>query len=557
MTRRKKIWVFGLGGFLGLLLLTVLTAVVVVQTDWFKNKVRARIVSETENATGGRVEIGHFDYDWHNLTAEVAPFVIHGTEPPQARPFFRADKIRVGLKIISLMEKQVDLLALTVEKPQLSITVKPDGSSNVPVPRVSKGPKKNFVQQLLDLKVRHFELNNGFADYNSQRIPLDLQGDHLQASVNYEAAGPRYIGKISSRQIRVASPALKTPLGFDFDTEVALERNRIRVLSASLTGEGSKIAMDGVVQDLSSPHANFNLTATAPVKELDRAFGLPLESIGVASFQGKGSIESAPFGYKLEGKLVARELAIAPNNSPIRGIGLVSRVEVTPGKIRLPDLQLVGMNGRFKGSAEILDFKKFSVRAAASGVSLQEVTRLWKLETGELSGTLDGNIRVDGQFAAKGAAGILVDAKLDIVPAAGGVPVEGAVSVNYDQRAGRVQLGDSHLNIGSSGLAVSGTLGETLTVHATSRQLPRCFAAVPAVRREPSSGTSGVAPRRPGGIRWRGNGAAREPANLGQGGCHPSGFRPARVRSHRQHARYRQVRRQPADAGGGSGKNAY
>jgi len=63
MSRRKKIWVFGLGGLLGLLLLTLLTAVVVVQTDWFKNKVRARIISEAENATGGRVEIGSFDYD--------------------------------------------------------------------------------------------------------------------------------------------------------------------------------------------------------------------------------------------------------------------------------------------------------------------------------------------------------------------------------------------------------------------------------------------------------------------------------------------------------------
>ncbi len=494
MSRRKKIWVFGLGGLLGLLVVTVLAAVVVVQTDWFKNKVRARIVSEAENATGGRVEIGRFDYDWHNLTAEVAPFVIHGNEPPQARPFFRADKIGVGLRIVSLLEKQVDLLALTVEKPQLSIIVKADGSSNVPHPRVSQGPNKNFVQQLLDLKVRHFALNNGFADYNSQRIPIDVQGDHLQASINYQAAGPRYIGKISSRQIRVASPELKTPLGFDFDTEVALERNQIQVLSASLSGEGSKIAMDGLVGDLSSPHANFNLTATAPVKELDRAFGLPLESIGVASFQGKGSIESSPFGYKLEGKLVGRDLAIVPNNSPIRGIALASRVEITPGKISLPDLQLAGMQGRFKGSAELLDFKKFSVRATATGVSLEEVTRLWKLETGALSGTLDGTIRVDGQFVPKGAAGILVDAKLDIVPATGGIPVQGAVSINYDQRAGRLQLGDSHLNIGSTDRGGFRNARRDFVCSRNFRQLPRYSAVVPAVRREPSPGTSGVAP---------------------------------------------------------------
>ena len=336
MTRRKKAWLFGLLGVAGLLLIALFAAVAVLQTDWFKDKVRARIVSEAETATGGRVEIGRFDYNWHSLTAEVAPFVIHGKEPPQAAPFFRADRIRVGLRIISLLEKQVDLVSLTVEKPQVSITVNPDGSTNVPAPKGSRASNKNFAEQLLDLKVRHFELHDGFADYNSQRIPLDVQGDRLQASVTYEAGGPRYLGQVSSRQVRVSSPQLKAPLAFDLDTRVALERNQIQVLNASLQSEGSKIALDGLVRDLSSPRAEFNLTASAPVKELNKAFGLPLESKGVVSFQGKGSVESAPFQYKLEGKLAARELALPPNTIPIRDITLLSRLEITPARISLP-----------------------------------------------------------------------------------------------------------------------------------------------------------------------------------------------------------------------------
>ena len=107
MSRRKKRILFSLLGLVGLALTAFLVAIFVVQTDWFKNKVRARIISVAETASGGRVEIGSFNYNWHNLTAEVAPFVLHGKEPPSARPFFRADKIQIGLKIISALQSRL------------------------------------------------------------------------------------------------------------------------------------------------------------------------------------------------------------------------------------------------------------------------------------------------------------------------------------------------------------------------------------------------------------------------------------------------------------------
>ena len=74
MSRRKKLLSFAVGGLAGLVLIVFLAALGTVQTEWFKNKVRARIVSTAETATGGRVEAGRFDYNWHNLTAEIAPF---------------------------------------------------------------------------------------------------------------------------------------------------------------------------------------------------------------------------------------------------------------------------------------------------------------------------------------------------------------------------------------------------------------------------------------------------------------------------------------------------
>lgn len=101
MSRPVKIGLRILIGLAGLLLIAVAAGVFVLRTDWFKNKVREKIASVTETATGGRVDIGRFDYNWSGLTADVERFTIHGSEPAGSAPFFQASRIQVGLKIIS------------------------------------------------------------------------------------------------------------------------------------------------------------------------------------------------------------------------------------------------------------------------------------------------------------------------------------------------------------------------------------------------------------------------------------------------------------------------
>lgn len=471
MSRRTRIAVFSVLVMIGVALAVVVAAAVIAQTGWFRNKVREKIVSVAEKATGGRVEIGAFNYRWSAMTAEAGPFVLHGKEPPSDPPFFRAEKIQIGLKIISILEKQVDIASLTMEKPQVYVTVAPDGSTNIPNPRVQRRSDKNFAEQLLDLKVNHFELHDGFAEYNSQRIPIDVTGDRLQASFVYETAGPRYVGAVSARQVRLSSPRMKGPLSLDLDTRIVLERNAIQVLPTRLASQGSKIELQGSILDIRAPRGSFEVKASMPVKELNNAFGLPLESRGQVSFQGKGSVESSPFRYQLEGRLTASELAYVYKNLAIRKIGIASRVEMTPARINLPDLELSALGGRFRGSAQVQDFKRLAVQGAARGFSLKEVAQLGERDTGQLSGTMSGTAALEGSFTRAGVTDIKAEARLDIVPGTGGVPVQGAIAINYDQRAGRIQLGNSDVNLGSTHVSVSGTLGATLNVHVATGDL--------------------------------------------------------------------------------------
>ena len=86
MTWRRRIAWFAIG-LVTLLLLLSVAAVLVIQSDWFFNQVRLKLIATIETATGGRVEIGSFHFDWRHLRAEVRDLVIQAPSLPVSRRY--------------------------------------------------------------------------------------------------------------------------------------------------------------------------------------------------------------------------------------------------------------------------------------------------------------------------------------------------------------------------------------------------------------------------------------------------------------------------------------
>ena len=494
MSRPVKFAGIGLLSLAGLVSMALVAALVLVQTNWFKNKVRERIVEVAEKASGGRVEIGSFRYNWRALTAEVSPFILHGAEPASSPPLFRADKIQIGLRIISALKKQVDIARLDIEKPQLYLTVAADGVTNVPLPRVLS-PKvpppnlrqlsRNFAQQLLDLKVQHFSLENGFAEYNSRRIPLDLRADNLTASLAYEAAGPRYTGHISSMRAWAKTPATQAPVVFNFDSKLALTNNSLQLLETTLAAGGLKIELTGSIADFSAPHGAFDITASAPVSEMKNQFQIPLEPSGMLAFRGTGIVETSPLRYQVKGTATGRDLAYTYKDVTIRNIDFASGVEMTPRGVNFSGLDLAALHGHFRGSAQLADFKRLTADGMVEDFSINDLAQLGHQPTGQLNGSVKGSILLKAALAGTRLTDTTLEAHADLIPGAGGVPVQGAVTMNYDQRAGTIRLPNVDVNLGSTHVSASGTLGATLAVHVDSRNLNDALAGFPLFGAQP------------------------------------------------------------------------
>jgi translocation and assembly module TamB len=485
MSRRASIIALSFLGAACVAISVLGAGAVLLRSEWFKNKIRAKIVSVTERATGGRVEIGSFSYDWRDLTAEVAPFVLHGAEPASAPPLLRADKIKIRLRIVSLFEKKVDVASLVFESPRLYVTIAPDGSTNVPRPKLNGN---GLIEQLLDLKVQHIELRHGEANYNSWK---DAAGERLEMSLRYEAgshnSAPRYLCTISSTDARIVSPKLRAPAEFSLDARIALGKDAIQVLSAKLISGGMKLQAWGAIGELSAPHGEFDLAAALPVEELIKMFPLPIEPRGTVEFQGHASAGGPTVHgkalYRLNGKLTGKGLGYfyhgAHHDVEISGISLAAHADVSPNIIRLPDLDLSTPQGHFHGTAQVAGFQRVTMQGAIDGVSIGEVGRLAGSETDGLSGTLSGPVQLNGLLTSSGLAGLVEGADLVIKPGDGGLPVRGFLAVTYDQRSGKIAVGNSQVAVGASEASVSGTFGESLAVHVVSRNLSD---AIPMLR---------------------------------------------------------------------------
>src|SRR5580692_12903109 len=160
-----------------LLLAGTIAAVLIFRSGWFHERVRERIISEIERSTGGRVEMGDFSFNWEHLTATIAPLILHGREPAGDPPLLTVKSVTLGLRIVSMLERKVDLASLYVEQPVVQVVFYPDGRTNLPSPRI-RDPK-SWAEDVINFGVGRYEIANGVLDYSDRVIPLNFHGEDL------------------------------------------------------------------------------------------------------------------------------------------------------------------------------------------------------------------------------------------------------------------------------------------------------------------------------------------------------------------------------------------
>ena len=490
MSRGRKRIAWILGGGTALLLLLAAAAVIIVQSQWFYHRVRGRLVETVETATGGRVEIGSFQFDWRRLRAEVHAFTLHGTEPADKPPLFRAESVAVGLKIVSLLKRDVDISYLDVTAPQVYLIVGPDGRTNVPEPKVAKKAGKPAIQTILDLAIGRFSLERGqFEVASGGKTPFSASGHNLNARFLYDLAGPRYRGNISIQPLDLQLGSYR-PMPVGISTSLTIEANRIAVNSAHLMAGASNVVFSGAIENLASPHGTFQFDAGISVDETTPILRIPELHHGTMQLRGNatwrsasdflvaGTLHGTDLAYRdpsirLEGFRADGSLTVNPKGVDVGGLRLNGSYVTDIGRapvdghiaavtLRGKDLQLAGMDlavfgGRFQGEGKVLDLIRYSAIGTIAGIEVRPVVAMYSKEHLPWNALASGPVDVEGSFQR--ASELRASATLTVAPAGDSAPVHGQIDVAYLARDRTVGLGHSTVTLPSSQVDFSGVLG--------------------------------------------------------------------------------------------------
>ena len=512
MTRKRLVWTF-LISCAAVLVAVAIGAVLILQSSWFYNKVRERIIAEAQKATGGRVELESFRFDWHRLRAEVQGFTLHGKEPGDRPPLLRASQVAVGLKLVSAMKRDVDVEYLDITEPHVYLIVNPDGSTNLPSPGTAKDPNSRPLDPLFRLAAAQFALHRGIFEIESRTAtPFEAHGRNLELALLFDrlnSAGPQYRGTLAMQPLEVQAPGIaKTDLDLSLDVTVA--RNRIGITRANVTTGKTAVQFSGSIDDLQSPHGEFQYKASAAVPDASRIFDVRQLERGTVQSQGTVTWAGGSV-YKLTGDLHAVDVAYRSSSVQLRNSRADGAVSITPGLVELRGLRfstsaggvgtckdgvwpcptalsgnigtaeirgrnvelralVVGLlGGEFRGQASLANLDRFTVNGDVSRIDARRAVAVYSAAALPWDGLVSGQTHLEGRLQRSSELRAQVD--LALAPAPGGTEVHGQLAATYDMAGNRIEVGHSTLSLPATSAEMSGVIGSRLAVHLETRDL--------------------------------------------------------------------------------------
>ncbi len=335
-----------------------------MNSDQFAQMVRRRLEAELANATGGRVEIGAFQWSLRHLEADATNVVLHGDEAANEAPYLRIARLHVGISVPGLLSPRILLRELIVEQPQMHLIVYPDQTTNQPHPRTSAKASKSGLDTFFDLKAGRVAVEQGMIDFDNRADsldfedryqPLDFEANDLSVLLQYAAAKG---GTPESYHIEAGVTGLNLARGLPrgatttqaqaksqapqvqgrFLATADLTRNAVFLRSLRITAHsrGTKdrtLEVTGSLTDFAHPHWQAKLTGELDLHLLDPTLGYPNSPEGLAHLDLTASGDAEKL--QIDGPLHVEHASYLDPDITARDVDLTTNVHADNSALHL------------------------------------------------------------------------------------------------------------------------------------------------------------------------------------------------------------------------------
>jgi translocation and assembly module TamB len=468
----------------GLLLVVIAAALVLPRIPAFHRWVLAKIVEQASASTGARVELENFDLQLRTLTADVYGLTLHGTEAAGKKPLLEIPRATMGIKIVSILHRKVNLSELLVYNPVVNLSVNREGGSNLPTPPSSN---KKSSTNVFDLAIGHVLLTQGAVYVRDQKTPVYANLFGLRTEIGFNQLAKKYSGSMGYDSGSVQYGTLK-PLPHAFEVKFDASPSELNLKPLVLRIGGSHVLLDVSVRNYSStPTANGRYSLLLHTQDF--------QGLSTASTAGDivlaGSIDyrdvpNQPMlkNATLHGDLNSNGLAIRTDQAAVKIQKLSGRYALAHGNFQAQGFAFNLLNGtlRTDGTIRHLDSTPQSqFHLALDGVSLEALKsslRSYSNQsmpvTGRLNAQADAawtgsirNLRASGSIVMHGAVAASGASQLQAFP------LNANLRVNYDGPRNVISVPRGVIQLPATTINAQGEVGNhsNLVIKAVSTNL--------------------------------------------------------------------------------------
>jgi translocation and assembly module TamB len=513
-SRRKKIkwlehvlWVLGTWTALAIAL-----AVIALGSGLANPLLRRILIQKLETLTGARVEIRTVSVGWFSLNASVNGLTMHGTEPENTAPLLTVEQAKIGLRIDSFWGRQVSLNELTLQRPRLHIRVEKGGSNNLPTLKLPVRSKASVQSTLLNLRVGHLQVEDGWLLYNNVQSLIAVEGGELRLNINLAGTPdkPLYLGTLNWDSVELGRRK-DLPVPANLSAKFSLDEKGLAIEQGIVDIGRSHVDVQAQMPNVEVPAFTYRYRAWLDLEDLKEAFLAPEVPQGRVDLRGEGSLGAGKVQGK--GSFAGDNVTLLFDEFHSANLSSRSSYTLDEKEVVLPDFTAQALGGNLKARIVMrYDGLKFRAEAKLQNMRLSELTPALDHE-----GLPVDKLHWDSVISAETAmswtanfvdfevtASLRLDEPEDLRP--GHVPVQGDWKLRYRSTPDRVDITQLDFETPSSRGTISGVLAPKVTaldVHLDIGELDSLSEFIHALSGD-SPGTENAAERYAGSMQWDG-----------------------------------------------------